>query len=466
MAPLWTALDAAAATGGRSLRDWKAEAVSIDSRRVRPGDLFVALEGPNRDGHAFVADALAKGAAAAVVREVPAGIEGLAPLLVVDDTMAALTALGRFARERSSARFVAVTGSVGKTGTKAALKEALAAYGPTFASAASHNNHWGVPLSLANMPCETRFAVLEMGMNHAGELSALTRLGRPHVALITAIAPAHLAHFDGTDGIARAKAEIVEGLEPGGVAVINRDTLHADILLDAARTRAAKVVTFGEDEAADIRILDHRLEAERSVIRLALPKGPLAFEIGLAGRHWVANAAGIVAVLEGLGLDPTPGVARLAGLRPEPGRGARAEIAWGDGSLALIDESYNANPTSMAAAIAVLGALPGRRIAVLGDMLELGPGAPAYHADLAPALEAAGVARVFTCGAMMRHLFERLPEGMRGGHAETAARLAEELTQALAPGDVVLVKGSQGSRMQSVVDAIRAGAPALVDEGS
>lgn len=457
---LWTAVDAAAATGGRSRRDWRASGVAIDSRSIAAGALFVALEGPNRDGHAFVADALAKGAAAAVVTRRPDDVAEDAPLLLVDDTQQALEGLGRYGRDRAAARVVAVTGSVGKTSTKDMLAHVLAGFGPCHASRASHNNHWGVPLTLANLPPDAAFAVCELGMNHADEIRPLTRMARPHVAVVTAIAPAHLGHFEDIAGIADAKAEIFEGLEPGGTAIVNAETIHADRLLAAARRHAAAVRTFGASEAADVRLSDLAMDATGSDARIAIAGRILELRFNVPGRHWAMNALAVLAAADSLGLELGLAAARLVEVKAGAGRGALRSIAWGKGAIRLLDESYNANPTSMTAALEVLGSQPGRRIAVLGDMLELGATAPDLHAGLAETIEAAAVDRVFLAGPVMRHLFDRLPTEHRGAWAPDSRALAPLVVHALEPGDVILVKGSLGSGMRYVIEALDAAAGA------
>ncbi|MCS6779017.1 MAG: UDP-N-acetylmuramoyl-tripeptide--D-alanyl-D-alanine ligase [Geminicoccaceae bacterium] len=460
-APLWTARDAARATGGEARGDWAASGVSIDSRTTAEGDLFVALRGPRQDGHAFVAAALAAGAAAAMVDHEPPGLAADAPLLRVRDTQDGLAALGRAGRARSAARVVAVTGSVGKTGTKEALRHLLDRQGGCHASVASHNNHWGVPLTLARLPPAVPWAVVEIGMNHAGEIRALVPMVRPRVAVITAIAPAHIGNFaDGIDGIARAKAEILEGLEPGGTAVLPADSPQLPILLEAARrAEVGTILTFGAAASADWRLLEARLAPERSEVEALCRGRRLRFAIGAAGRHWAANALAVLAAVEALGGDVERAAADLSDFAPPSGRGRQRRLPVPGGSVLLLDESYNANPASMEAAIALLGLQPGRRLAVLGDMLELGEGGPAMHAALAAPLEAAGVARVFTCGPLMAHLAARLPAALRGAHAPDSAALAPLVVEALRPGDVVLVKGSLGSRMARIVEALeRAGA--------
>ena len=470
MTALWTDAEAAAATGGAATRPFAARGVSIDSRTVEPGDLFVALAGPSFDGHDFVAGALARGAAAAVVARRPAGLAADAPLLQVADTLAALAALGRAARGRSAARIVAVTGSVGKTGTKEALRHALAAQGETHASAGSLNNHWGVPLSLARLKRSARYGIFELGMNHAGELAELSPLVRPHVAVITTIEPAHLGHFASLEAIADAKAEIFVGVEPDGTAILNRDNPHfARLAAAARRCGIARIVGFGAAAAAEIRLLDCRLEAERSSARVDVMGETIACTIGLPGRHWVMNSLAVLGAVKAAGGDAAAAAASLALLPGLAGRGRRHSVALAGGSLTLIDESYNASPAAMAAAIAVLGATTpgpgGRRLAVLGAMLELGDRSPELHAALAEPLRAHGIDRVFTVGADMEHLRRALPPAMRGGHAADAAEMAGMLAATLRPGDVVTVKGSAGSRMAEIVKRLLA-APAEAASGT
>lgn len=461
MSALWTAEAVAAATGGRTTGDWVASGVSIDTRTLAPGDLFVALAGPNRDGHAFVASALAKGAAGALVSREPEGEVDPAALVFVPDTQAALESLGRAGRARTRARIAAVTGSVGKTGTKEALRHALARQAPTHASAASHNNHWGVPLSLARMPEGVSFGVFELGMSHAGEIRALTRLVRPRVAVVTTVAAAHLAFFPSVAAIADAKAEIFEGLEPGGVAIINRDNEHhARLRAHAERSPAGRIVTFGEHAGADWRLAELKLLPDHSEVVATRGRLRLAYRLGTPGRHLALNSLAVLAAVEALGADPVQAARSLGELRPPAGRGERRRLRLPGGEALLLDESYNANPASMAAAIGLLGQMPGRRVAVLGDMLELGEQAPRLHAELEAALAAAGVDLVFTCGPLMAHLHAALPPARRGGHGADSAAIAPAVAAALRPGDVVLVKGSLGSRMARVVDALLAPSPA------
>jgi UDP-N-acetylmuramoyl-tripeptide--D-alanyl-D-alanine ligase len=452
---LWAASEIAAATGGKAHGDWAVVGVSIDSRTVQPRELFIALRGPHHDGHAFVAAALARGAAALVER-VPDGLSATA-LVVVDDTMAALTALGRAARARSAARIAALTGSVGKTGTKEALRLALSMQAPTHASAASHNNHWGVPLSLARAPRATAYAVYELGMNAPGEIAALTRLVRPHVAMVTAVEAAHLGFFPSVEAIAAAKGEIFSGLEPGGIAVLNADNPHFPRLVAMAKAAGCdRVIGFGAAPGATARLRDAQLDAAGSGVLMTLGGREIAFRIGAPGRHWVGNALGVVACAAALGADPEIAARALADFRAPVGRGRQHRLRLPSGPITLIDDSYNANPASVRAALQVLAMATGRRIAVLGDMLELGAQAPKLHAGLAEAVVACDVDRVYTAGAAMRHLHDALPAPRRGQHVEDAAALLPVLDGELRGSDTVLIKGSLGMRMGRIVEALLA----------
>ncbi|MCB1313047.1 MAG: UDP-N-acetylmuramoyl-tripeptide--D-alanyl-D-alanine ligase [Sedimentitalea sp.] len=465
---LWTAAEAAAATGGRTIGDWRASGISIDTRTLQPGDLFVALTAA-RDGHDFVAGALAQGAAAALVSRRPADVAETAPLLIVPDVQAALEALGRAGRARSSARVAAVTGSVGKTSTKEMLAAILGDQGRTHASVASYNNHWGVPLTLARMPKDTAFAVIEIGMNHPGEIAPLARMARPHVAMITTVAPAHLEAFDSLEGIAREKASIFEGLEPGGVAVLNGDLATTPILRAAARAAGARIIAFGETRPCHHRALHVEVMAETTVVQARAWRSPLIFKVGAPGRHFALNALGALAVATAMGADRALAAASLGRWSPYTGRGARETIRLDPTeshlSLDLIDDAYNANPASMGAALAVLSAAEvhdgvgrvarGRRIAILGDMKELGPQAPALHAGLAtlPAMDR--IDQVHCVGPLMRNLHAALPETRRGTWQPDSAAMQRGLRARLDSGDVVLVKGSLSMGLGAIVDAIR-----------
>jgi len=451
MSALWTAAEAGRATGGEVRGDWHATGVSIDSRTLAAGELFVALEHA-RDGHDFVADALAKDAAAALVARVPPGVDP-DRLMIVDDTRHGLEALGAAARGRSGARVVGITGSVGKTGAKTALARGLARQGATHASAKSHNNHWGVPLSLARLPADAAFGVFEMGMNHAGEIRRLTYQVRPEVALVTAIAPAHLENFDDESGIARAKAEIFEGIEAGGCAVIPADSPHTPVLEDAARAvGCSRLLRFGA--GGDVDAVSVACEPDGSSVEASVAGRRLRYRLGVAGAHWVTNSLGLLAVVAALDADLEDFAASLASLRPEPGRGRPRPIDVAGGTATLLDDAYNANPASMRAALDVLAAAPGRKLAALGAMKELGPTTASHHAELATPITAAGIARVFTVGAEMTALAEALPAHRRAGHGEVAADVVEGVRAELRPGDTLLVKGSLASGMGALVAAL------------
>ncbi|KNY23300.1 UDP-N-acetylmuramoylalanyl-D-glutamyl-2,6-diaminopimelate--D-alanyl-D-alanine ligase [Methylobacterium sp. ARG-1] len=468
MTALWTRDDLEAATGGRLIgEDRPIGGASIDTRTLEPGDLFFAIRGEARDGHDFVADALKRGAGAVVVSEARAAdLSAHGPVLAVPDSgadpvLTAMTRLGEAARARTDAQVVAVTGSVGKTGTKEALRHVLAGQGETHASAASYNNHWGVPLTLARMPQDTRYGVFEIGMNHPAEIVPLTAQVRPDIALITTVEPVHIEHFASVSAIADAKGEIFSGLEPGGVAIINRDTATFERLLAHAwASRAGRVVSFGEHPEADVRAQTIVLRPDLSVVDAVVMGQPVTYKLGTAGRHMALNSLGVMAVIHALGADLAEAALSLAGLAPPVGRGERTALEIDGGTAYLVDESYNANPASVRAAIATLAGIEtgprGRRIAVLGDMLELGAASPDLHRGLAEAIEAARIDLVFASGPLMRNLFEALPVSRRGGVADTAADLIEPLTRNLRSGDAVMVKGSNGSRMGRIVEVLKA----------
>ena len=467
-APLWTRDAAVAATGGQSPRDWAAGGVSIDTRELAPGDLFVALKDV-RDGHDFVAQALEKGAAAALVSRIPEGLEG-APLLLVPDVLAGLEGMGRAARARSGARVVAVTGSVGKTSSKEMLRAILSGQGRVHAAEKSFNNHWGVPLTLARLPQDADFAVIEIGMNHPGEIAPLAVLARPHVALVTTVAAAHLEAFAGLDDIAREKAAIFAGLEPGGIAVIPGDLPQSGILAAAATAAGARILRFGEGEGNDWRLLSVQLAAGATVGEAAIGGAPpVLFKVMTLGRHFAVNALGALAAAEALGADRGMAILDIARWAPPPGRGGLEEIVLDivDDHLrfTLIDDAFNANPASLGAALEVLAAAGpadglgrmgrGRRIAILSDMLELGPEEAALHAAVARHPAMARVDVVHAVGPRMRVLWEALPEGRRGEWAATAAEFAHRAPHLVDAGDVVLVKGSKGSKVSLVVEVLR-----------
>ena len=459
--PVWTLDEIVTATGGTCLGAVEAPVagLSIDSRSLVKGEGFVAIRGPNRDGHAFVAAALEQGAACAVVdRNFPHGDEER--LIRVGNTLEALNALGRAGRARARHTVViAVTGSVGKTGTKEALRLTLAPSGSVHASIKSFNNHWGVPLSLAKMPKDTRFGVFEAGMNHAGEIDALTKLIRPHVAIITTVAPVHLGFFRSVEEIADAKAEIFRGLERGGTAIINRDSPYYERLKSHALKAGATIVGFGEAEGAEARLVNVELYPDGSNVNANILGTPTSYSLGAPGRHLVQNSLAVLAAAKIVGADLDLAARALLGLQAQAGRGARTLLGSKDRRIAIIDESYNANPASMRAALATLGLTPRsefrRRVAVLGDMLELGPEGQKLHQGLAEFIDGAGVDVVFVCGELMGSLYQALPASRRGAYAKTSEKLAPRLVEAVGPGDVIMVKGSLGSRMAPLVEALK-----------
>jgi UDP-N-acetylmuramoyl-tripeptide--D-alanyl-D-alanine ligase len=449
MRPLWNAEDLLNATGGTMAEKFAASGVSIDTRTLAPGELFVALLGETGDGHDHVADALAKGAAGALVhRDIP----GATRLLRVDDTLAALIRLGAFARTRFLGRLAAVTGSVGKTTTKEMLRTILAAQGATHAAVASYNNHWGVPLTLARLPSDAAFCVVEIGMNHAGEIEPLARLARPHVAVITAIATTHIGHLGSIEAIAAEKATILRALEPGGAAILPADSPQFPILAAAAGT--ARIILVGAGADAEARLLAAAPDAEGTSLTARIDGHDIALRLAAPGLHMAMNAVTALAAAAALGADPVAGAVALEGFGAIAGRGARRQIALRAGTALLLDESYNASPASVRAALAVLRLQPARRrIAVLGDMLELGDYDIAEHTGLAEATaDAADL--VFACGPLMRHLYDAIPAHKRGAHAPDSATLAPIVAAALVAGDTVLIKGSLGSRMKLVISAL------------
>ena len=446
---LWTAQEAVAATGGRATRDFVITGVSIDTRTLAPGDLFVALQAA-RDGHDFVAQALEKGAGAALVSRIPEGVAEGAPLLVVPEVLAALEALGRAGRARVKGKVIAVTGSVGKTSTKEMARIALAGQGTIHAAEASYNNHWGVPLTLARMPENTDFAIIEIGMNHPGEIEPLARLARPHVAMITTVAAAHLEAFGAIEGIAREKGAVFRGLTQPGTAIIPEDLPVTQLLRDCADEAGAIVVGFGQHGMA--RPVKAETVDGATQVRARVLGETVDFTLATAGTHFVMNAVGVLAALSAAGADLAQAARHLADWQPPLGRGAVEDL---DG-IRLIDDAYNSNPTSLSAGLATLARLTGgRRVAILGDMLELGPDELAMHAGMAGDPAMASVDLVHTAGPRMAALHQALPEARRGLHADSAADLAARVAELVAPGDILLVKGSKGSRVSTVVDALR-----------
>jgi UDP-N-acetylmuramoyl-tripeptide--D-alanyl-D-alanine ligase len=434
--------------------------LSIDSRTIAPGEAYFAIKGDVHDGHDFVEAALKAGAALAVVeRAQREKFAADAPLLVVDDVLGALRDLARASRARLKGQVIAVTGSVGKTSTKEALRRVLSAQGETHASAASFNNHWGVPLSLARCPVSVRFAVFEIGMNHAGEIEPLVKMVRPHISIITTVEPVHLEFFAGIEAIADAKAEIFAGVEPGGTAVLNRDNSQfARLKANADKRGIARIVSFGSDAKSDARLLDLSLHAISSAVHANILGHDVTYKVGMPGRHIAMNSLAVLAAASLAGADLALAALAMSQVEAAAGRGVRRVLDLDSGEATLIDESYNANPASMAAAINVLGQATvgarGRRIAVLGDMRELGPTGPSLHSGLAEAVKANGIDLVYCCGPLMRNLWDALSAGKRGGYADSSAGLESQVVSAVRAGDAIMIKGSLGSNMKIIVNAL------------
>jgi UDP-N-acetylmuramoyl-tripeptide--D-alanyl-D-alanine ligase len=458
MSDLWTAEEAQAATGGRLIHgsSWTATGVSIDTRTLEPGDLFVALKDV-RDGHDFLAQAFVSGACAALISDARK-VDELGAAIAVPDVLEGLRKLGEVARERCAAKRIAVTGSVGKTSTKEALAICLAASGPTHRSVKSYNNHWGVPLTLSRMPRSSAFGVFEIGMNHRGEILPLTQLVKPHAALVTTIAPAHVENLGSLEAVADEKGDIYAGLEPGGSALIPNEAPHADRLIAAAERNGANLVRFGRDAVCEARLVSFEMDANGSNAEAEILGRTIKYRVGVEGAHWALNSIAALAAADVVGADLEAAAHALEHLRAFDGRGVAQRVEAPFGAFMLVDDSYNANPASMAAAIATLAARQpgpgGRRIAALGDMLELGPDERAYHASLAQPLEQAGIDLVFGAGPRMAALMEALPASRRGGYAENADALIPIIAGSLRSGDIVLVKGSNGSKMSRVVSAL------------
>ncbi len=463
MSELWTEEVFLKAVGGRITGPaiGSIGGISIDSRTLDAGDAFFAIQGPRLDGHDYVEAALAGGAGVAVIGEDHADrFEGAsASLVIVPDVLDALRKLGQAARERSTAQIIAITGSVGKTGTKEALRLALSQSGRTHASSASYNNHWGVPLTLARMPADTEYGVFELGMNAPGEIAALVKQVRPHIAVITTVEPVHLEFFGSVEKIADAKAEIIEGIEPGGVLLLNADNAQFSRLADKAGQAGVRIVTFGEKEGTDAHLDRVALHAECSCVSATILGTEVTYKFGAPGRHLVGNSLAVLAVVKLAGADLALAALALAGIEAPKGRGARVRLPAEGGDITVIDESYNANPASMRAALALLSqsepGFRGRRIAVLGDMRELGPQADDLHRDLAGAVEDANVDILFASGPHMKALYEAVPDLRRGQHAGDSTGLIAAILDEIRPGDVVMIKGSLGSRMGPVVEALR-----------
>ena len=460
--PLWTGAEILAATSGRCARDeWAVTGVSIDSRTVAPGDLFIAIVGPANDGHAYIKAAFEKGAVAALVSQDATDYPKELNVVVVDDTQLAMEQLGVAARARTAAKIIAVTGSVGKTGTKEALAHCLKAQGKTHYSVGSYNNHWGVPLSLARMPRDTEFGIFELGMNHAGELGPLSKFVRADVGIITTIAAAHLEFFKDKAAIAEAKAEIFEGLKKDGTALINADIDETDLLKRRAlEAGIAHIVTFGRDTDADVRLEEIKMLPQSSEISANIDGDKVSFILSVPGEHWAVNILAVLAAIKAVGGDAAMAASELAHMEAPGGRGVQIEVQMGSGAFTIIDESYNASPIAMQAAFKVLAGTrlqgAGRKIVVVGDMRELGEKSAEIHALLANDVLASGADMVYACGPYMQHLVDALPQNLQSGYRATSQELAGLVVEAVQPNDVVLIKGSLGSQMKVVLDALLA----------
>ena len=464
---LWTSGEAAkamkAAFAGPT--DKPIGSVSIDSRTVDGDAIFFAIKGDRFDGHAFVEKALADGAAFAVVAKDKLSELSVDParIMVVDDVLVGMEDLGRAARARHAGKVIAITGSVGKTGTKEMLRHVFSANGKTHASVASFNNHWGVPLTLSRTPSDIDYGIYEIGMNHPGEIVPLVDMVRPDVAIITTVEPVHLEFFENEQEIARAKAEIFTGIVTGGTAVLNLDNRHFNFLKDLAHEQGIKIATFGEGDSADVRLLSAELDEEGTTVRASVFGKEVSYRLSQPGRHIVQNSLAVCTALHLTGADLETGLQTLASIEAGRGRGARLELDVDGGAITILDESYNANPASMRAAIGLLGAAQcgegSRRIAVLGDMLELGEESDALHAGLCDALISANVDLAFLSGPHMKALHETIPTKMQGKYAATSDGLEERLLDTVAKGDVLMVKGSLGSRMGPIVDSLMARFP-------
>lgn len=473
MKTLWNAGAVAAATGGVTQGAWEVRSVSIDTRTVMPGALFVALKGDRMDGHDYVLQALEKGAAGALVSVVPEGMEADdARLVMVDDTEQALQALGRAARERSKAKFIGITGSVGKTGAKEMLRTALSAVGDVYATTGNLNNHLGVPLTLVNMPVDTRFAIIEMGMNHAREIALLSGWVRPDVSIITTVDAVHIEFFGSVEGIADAKAEIFEGMGGKGVAVLNRDNPQFKRLAKAAEAQGLdRVISFGTHEDAVCRLMHYSITGEQSVVEANIAHTNVAYRLGTVGKHWALMSVAILGVVDALGAELPKAAEALAQFSEPKGRGQIRQLAVHGGHLRLVDDCYNASPVSMEGAFAKIREMkeasepPVRTVIVLGDMLELGESSQELHVGLIPSIVNNQIDLVFAAGSFMQHLYDALPMALKGDYAPTASALAPKVVKALKARDIVLVKGSRGSRMDTVVGAIEENARKIEQGG-
>ena len=456
----WSSEDVANALNvGVAAKGVNASRFSIDTRTIQPGDIFIALQGERVDGHDYVAQALDQGASIAIVHHLVEGADKTKQVLV-DDTFEALYALAEYHRTRIHAKLVGVTGSVGKTGTKEAMRLVLATKGKTYASYGNFNNHIGTPLCLINMPLDCEFGVFEMGMNHAGEISKLSVLVKPHLSIITTVESVHIEFFGTEEAIADAKAEIFDGMSGDGIATLNADNPHFLRLKRAAEKHGlGRVISFGVNELAMCRLMEYNASAEGSEVVATICGTPISYRLGAIGRHWALTSVAALASAEALGCDLAKAAEALGNFKEPKGRGLLTHMVWGGGDIVFIDDSYNASPSSMSAAFAKMRELkqsmPERRtVALLGDMLELGDLAPRMHAGLAEKIVRAEIDVVHTAGKLMRNLHENLPKSTKGEHAENAEALLDKVRHQLKAGDMVLIKGSHGSQMWRMAEKL------------
>lgn len=459
----WSAQDVAQAVGSITTGNWVATGVAKDSRELKLGDLFIALKGPKVDGHDYVIAALETGGAGAIVERVPTGLEGDSRLILVKDTLKALNDLAIAARARTTARIVAITGSFGKTSTKDATQLLLSSFGSVCASERSFNNHWGVPFTMSNIPPDTDFGVIEIGMNHRGEIAPLSRIARPHVALITTIREMHMEHLGSLENIADEKAEIFAGMDEQGIAVLNQDDSMFPRVLAAAQARNLRIITFGKHSLATCRLIRYAVEKGELLIEANIDNMLLSYRLPAIGEHWALNSLAVLGVIKALGLDVVKASKAFLQMVLPEGRGVQHRVLTQQGEIIVIDESYNAGPDSMRAALQVLGAMKpsgkGRRVAVLGDMRELGTQTKEIHESLANDLMINQVDLIFTCGEQMGHLYASIPEQMRGDHALQPTDLISAVLHCVQPGDIFMIKGSKGQyahrgRMYAFVEAL------------
>ncbi len=459
----WPAQDVAQAVGSTTTGDWVAMGVGKDSRELKPGDLFIALKGPQVDGHDYVVTALETGAAGAIVDWVPAGLEGDSRLILVKDTLKALNDLAIAARARTIAKIVAITGSFGKTSTKDATQLLLSQFGSAYASERSFNNHWGVPFTMSNIPPDADFGVVEIGMNHRGEIAPLSRIARPHVALITTIREMHMEHLGSLENIADEKADIFAGMDKEGIAVLNQDDSMFHRALAAAQASNLRIITFGKHLLANCRLLRYAVEQGELLIEASIDGMLLSYRLPALGEHWALNSLAVLGVIQALGLDVVKASEEFLHMVLPEGRGVQHRVLTQQGEIIVIDESYNAGPDSMRAALQVLGSMKpsgkGRRVAVLGDMRELGTQAKEIHESLANDLITNQVDVIFTCGEQMAYLYASIPEKMRGIHALQPVDLIPAVLTCVQPGDIFMIKGSKGQyahrgRMYAFVEAL------------